>query len=83
MVAGYSRSPRGWPGWRAPLGGALRVDRDLLDLDLLSLRDPDANRVRATRVAGWLARQGVQGVYNLAEGIDAWSERVDPGVPRY
>jgi rhodanese-related sulfurtransferase len=39
--------------------------------------------VRSLSVADWLARQGVQGVYNLTEGIDAWSERVDPGVPRY
>jgi rhodanese-related sulfurtransferase len=34
-------------------------------------------------VAGWLARRGVEAVHNLEGGIDAWSERVEPGVPRY
>jgi rhodanese-related sulfurtransferase len=28
-------------------------------------------------------RQGFDGVYNLAGGIDAWSTHVDPSVPRY
>ena len=34
-------------------------------------------------VADWLARRGVEAVHNLEGGIDAWSERVDPSVPRY
>ena len=39
--------------------------------------------VRSRSVADWLARQGVERVFNLEGGIDAWSEVVDPGVPRY
>jgi rhodanese-related sulfurtransferase len=39
--------------------------------------------VRSMNVARWLVRQGMAGVHNLAGGIDAWSESVDPGVPRY
>jgi rhodanese-related sulfurtransferase len=39
--------------------------------------------MRSMTVAGWLARRGVEVVFNLEGGIDAWSERVDPGVPRY
>ncbi len=39
--------------------------------------------MRSMTVASWLARRGVRAVHNLEGGIDAWSERVDPGVPRY
>ena len=39
--------------------------------------------MRSMTVAGWLARRGVEAVHNLEGGIDAWSERVDPSVPRY
>jgi rhodanese-related sulfurtransferase len=39
--------------------------------------------VRSLQVVAFLQRQGFESVYNLAGGIDAWSEQVDPGVPRY
>ncbi|MFZ9282896.1 MAG: molybdenum cofactor biosynthesis protein MoeB, partial [Prochlorococcaceae cyanobacterium] len=29
-----------------------------------------------------LARHGIEGI-NVAGGIDAWSQEVDPSVPRY
>jgi rhodanese-related sulfurtransferase len=38
---------------------------------------------RSMMVAGYLASQGWQAVANLSGGIDAWSLRVDPRVPRY
>ena len=38
---------------------------------------------RSAQVAAFLERQGFDAVYNLAGGIDAWSEQVDSGVPRY
>lgn len=38
---------------------------------------------RSAQVVAFLQRQGFDGVYNLAGGIDAWSTHVDPGVPRY
>jgi rhodanese-related sulfurtransferase len=39
--------------------------------------------MRSEQVVAFLERQGVGDVYNLAGGIDAWSEQVDAGVPRY
>lgn len=39
--------------------------------------------VRSMAVATWLAGQGICGIHNLDGGIDAWSLRVDPAVPRY
>ncbi|HEY2928140.1 rhodanese-like domain-containing protein [Piscinibacter sp.] len=39
--------------------------------------------VRSLQVVAFLERQGFESVYNLAGGIDAWSQQVDPGVPRY
>lgn len=38
---------------------------------------------RSMVAATWLARCGVADVHNLDGGTDAWSRRVDPGVPRY
>lgn len=38
---------------------------------------------RSAQVVAFLERQGLQHVYNLAGGIDAWSALVDPRVPRY
>ena len=39
--------------------------------------------VRSLQVVAFLERNGYPSVYNLAGGIDAWSARIDPGVPRY
>jgi rhodanese-related sulfurtransferase len=39
--------------------------------------------VRSARVSGYLNANGYEGAVNLAGGIDAWSESIDPGVPRY
>jgi rhodanese-related sulfurtransferase len=38
---------------------------------------------RSAQVVALLLRQGYTDVYNLSGGVDAWSLRVDPGVPRY
>lgn len=38
---------------------------------------------RSEMVAGFLASQGFDQVVNLEGGIDAWSRKVDPSVPRY
>lgn len=38
---------------------------------------------RSMMVAGYLHHQGFPSVANLAGGIDAWSVKVDPKVPRY
>ena len=39
--------------------------------------------MRSADAVGFLAQQGFQNVKNLVGGIDAWSLRVDPSVPRY
>ena len=38
---------------------------------------------RSSMVAGFLENRGHPDVANLEGGIDAWSRRVDPTVPRY
>src|SRR5687768_16005428 len=38
---------------------------------------------RSQRVAMFLAGNGFTRVANIAGGIDAWSDEVDPGVPHY
>lgn len=38
---------------------------------------------RSAQVAYLLERSGFREVINLAGGIDAWSEQVDPGIARY
>jgi sulfur-carrier protein adenylyltransferase/sulfurtransferase len=39
--------------------------------------------VRSARAAEFLRSAGFARVTNVAGGIDAWSEEIDPGVPRY
>ena len=39
--------------------------------------------VRSRHAAMWLRAQGFTHVQSLAGGIDAWSARVDPSLPRY
>src|SRR4051812_406281 len=38
---------------------------------------------RSMRVAMFLQAQGFEAVANIAGGIDAWSQELDPSVPRY
>jgi rhodanese-related sulfurtransferase len=39
--------------------------------------------MRSAQVVAFLERQGIDAVYNLAGGIAAWSQSVDPRVPTY
>jgi rhodanese-related sulfurtransferase len=39
--------------------------------------------MRSAQVVAFLEREGFGVAYNLAGGIDAWSEQVDAAVPRY
>ncbi len=38
---------------------------------------------RSLRVTEWLRSQGYPRVANVAGGIHAWSERIDPSIPTY
>ena len=39
--------------------------------------------VRSLQVAFWLQQQGFSRVRSMSGGIDAWSQTVDPRLPRY
>ena len=39
--------------------------------------------IRSQRAAEYFRREGFRELYNLRGGIDAWSQLVDPAVPRY
>lgn len=39
--------------------------------------------VRSLRATHFLRSLGVEQAFSMAGGIEAWSERVDPAVPRY
>ena len=39
--------------------------------------------IRSQEAAQQLVREGFRTVYNLSGGIDAWSQTIDPSVPRY
>lgn len=39
--------------------------------------------IRSQHAAEYFRRQGFCNLYNLVGGIDAWSQLVDPTVPRY
>lgn len=38
---------------------------------------------RSLQVTQWLRQQGFEQVQNMTGGIDAWSQDIDPAVPRY
>ncbi|WP_205832905.1 rhodanese-like domain-containing protein [Azohydromonas caseinilytica] len=39
--------------------------------------------VRSAHVAAYLARAGFDEVWDVIGGIDAWSQEIDPTLPRY
>ncbi len=39
--------------------------------------------MRSLNVVNWLREQGIENCSSMSGGIDAWSDRVDPSVPRY
>ena len=39
--------------------------------------------MRSLQVVAFLMHQGFDSVYNLVGGIDAWSQMINPSVPRY
>lgn len=71
---------------RASLTGARTVQR-LSDLDDVAQDTPIVvmchHGVRSQAASEQLVEAGWTRVFNLAGGIDAWSDDVDPNVPRY
>jgi rhodanese-related sulfurtransferase len=39
--------------------------------------------MRSAQAARLLQQRGFANVYNLQGGIDAWSDQIDPNVPKY
>jgi rhodanese-related sulfurtransferase len=39
--------------------------------------------IRSLQVANWLREQGLEDCQSMAGGIDAWSQEIDPSIPRY
>jgi rhodanese-related sulfurtransferase len=74
---------------RASLPEALHIPMRQIPARMSEL-DPDAEIAvlchhggRSDHVAQFLSLQGYRSVHNVAGGIDAYSKRVDPAVPRY
>ena len=72
----------------ARIEGARPLDEAALaDLEKLDRSTPIAfhchHGMRSRAAAQRIAELGFQNVYNLTGGIDAWSQDVDPKVPRY
>jgi rhodanese-related sulfurtransferase len=78
-----------WEHEVARIDGARLVPLDTLPTALATL-DPGReyvihchHGVRSMMAARFLRSRGVERVANLAGGIDAWSDTVDPQVPKY
>jgi rhodanese-related sulfurtransferase len=74
----------------AALPGVLHIPMRELPLRVTEVpRDRDVavlchHGMRSAHVVAWLRElQGFQRVENVEGGIDAWSDEVDPGIPRY
>ena len=81
------RTPAEWEAARLP--GSRLLDEELAE-DLVSNWDRDHpvlvlchHGVRSKVVAYRLRGAGFTNVLNLAGGLDAWSQQVDPELPRY
>jgi len=83
IVTRFAPSPNGYlhlghaysalVGWRAAQDAGGRF--------LLRIEDIDGGRSQAA--AEHFAALGFRDVHNLVGGIDAWSQEIDPSVPRY
>jgi rhodanese-related sulfurtransferase len=80
-----------WEHEFAALPDSCLIPLDQLLLRVAEVRPPEGtpiivychHGIRSRTGAAVLERHGWSEVYSLAGGIDAWSLRVDPGVPRY
>lgn len=70
-------------------GSVLINNKESMEKEILSL--PTDTRLivhchhggRSYQAAAWLAKKGFTNVFNLAGGIDAWSQEIDKKIPRY
>lgn len=81
---------RGADEWEiAHLPGALHIPMDQVPDRLDEIRAAKNlvvichHGIRSERVARFLERNGIDEVANLAGGLHAWAEQIDPSMPRY
>src|SRR5262249_6467702 len=80
-----------WEHETAALHGSVLLPMSELAARAGELEPPDGalvvvychHGIRSLSGAAFLERQGVRDVVSLAGGIDAWSQLIDPRVPRY
>lgn len=75
----------------ARIAGSLHIPMREIPARLPDLEPHRAGRIvvhchhggRSMRVTQFLRQQGFTDAQNMAGGIDAWSQQIDPSVPRY
>src|SRR5947209_14829446 len=75
----------------ARIAGSTRISMREIPAHIGELESDKAGRIvvhchhggRSMRVTQFLRQQGFLQVQNMAGGIDAWSQQIDPAVPRY
>ena len=77
-----------WESKIAQIGGKLIPQKEIPTRPSEIDRDREVivhchSGVRSQRIAEFLAQAGYPRVANLAGGIQAWSEQIDPKVPKY
>ena len=74
---------------KACLDNSLMLDNQLVQ-EILDTWEPDMpmmlicyEGIRSRQAGQYFISQGFQQVYNISDGIDGWSQNVDPAIPRY
>ena len=74
---------------KACLDNSLMLDNQLAQ-EILDTWEPDTpmmlichEGIRSRQAGQFFTSQGFQQVYNVSDGIDGWSQNVDPAIPRY
>lgn len=83
------REPDEWN--TARINGAILMPMSQWESCSQQLADYQGRRVvvhchhggRSLRVTRWLREHGFPEAQNMTGGIDAWSQQIDPSVPRY
>ncbi len=79
-----------WEHERASIAGATLIPMREIPARAHAELDPDQpiivmchHGARSLSVAMWLRNQGFDHAQSLIGGIDEWSRRIDPNIPRY
>jgi len=79
-----------WEANTATIPGAILIPMGDIPSRVHAELDPDQpiivfchHGMRSLSVTMWLRREGFDQAQSLAGGIDEWSRKIDPGIPRY